>query len=51
MNELLAGLIHIVPVGDLREHITTEPCWCDPSPYANDRGELRLVHNALDGRD
>lgn len=38
--------IHVVPVKDLKEHITAAHCWCQP--------EIKdgvIVHNSLDGRE
>ena len=50
--------IHVTPINDLREHIESLDCWCEPHsewidedtglPYA--AGPL-VVHNALDGRE
>lgn len=50
--------IHVTPINDLRDHIDSIDCWCDPGqewideetglPYAD--GPL-VVHNALDGRE
>jgi hypothetical protein len=43
-----AELIHVFPVGDLREHSTDadKPCWCRP---VEDDGVV--VHNSMDGRE
>ena len=40
------GLVHVVPVGDLREHFLTVACWCQPT---EDRGVV--VHHSLDRRE
>jgi hypothetical protein len=41
--------IHVMPVGDLREHDDTAECWCRPS---RDEEEPRVViHNSMDGRE
>lgn len=39
---------HVVPLMDLREHITDsdKPCWCHPR---EDEGVI--VHNSMDGRE
>jgi hypothetical protein len=38
--------LHVIPMGDLREHEATAACWCVP---VEDDGVV--VHNALDGRE
>ena len=40
---------HVVPLNDLREHITDidVPCWC--SPTVNEDGII--IHNSMDGRE
>lgn len=40
---------HVVPIGDLKEHETTESCWCNPVP--DDEEPNVIVHNALDDRE
>ena len=41
--------LHIYPVNDLREHITSEceNCWCNPTvdEYGN------VIHNSMDERE
>jgi hypothetical protein len=42
--------IHVHPVKDLREHVFTGRCWCNPT--VERQGNARLItHNAEDGRD
>lgn len=43
--------VHVVPLGDLREHLIGEPCWCHPE--RGDYGDLddAVVHKALDNRE
>jgi len=45
--------IHVVPVGDLREHVAESgagtSCWCKPT--RNEECERVVVHNSLDGRE
>jgi len=39
--------IHVLPVNDLRDHVESETCWCNPQT-----DELGVVvHNALDQRE
>ena len=40
------GQLHVVPVNDLRDHVTSVDCWCCP---IDDDGII--VHNSLDGRE
>jgi len=46
-RETLIKKMHVVPVNDLREHITDEKCWCNPN--VND--DLVVVHNSMDQRE
>jgi hypothetical protein len=39
--------IHVVPIGDLREHEDTAACWCHPT--LDDDGVC--IHNSLDRRE
>lgn len=41
-------MTHVVPVGDLREHITDRECWCNPSV---DDDDLIVIHNSMDERE
>jgi hypothetical protein len=47
-RETEQGYRHVLPVGDLREHLPWR-CWCNPTPDADD--ELVIVHHALDKRE
>lgn len=38
--------IHVVPIGDLREHDTYFHCWCDP-----EYKDGVWIHNSMDGRE
>jgi len=44
--------IHIVPNGDLKEHIVHVSCWCKPveEKTANPDAPM-FIHNAADGRE
>ncbi len=43
----MSGDLHVVPVGDLREHEALGTCWCKPR-----ESELGLwVHNSMDRRE
>jgi hypothetical protein len=37
----------IVPMNDIREHVTGMRCWCNPEVDET----MMTIHNALDGRD
>lgn len=39
-------LIHVVPLGDLREHVSSLDCWCKPR---DDDGVV--IHNSMDQRE
>jgi len=41
--------IHVVPLGDLREHESSKDCWC--SPTQDDEWSEVWVHNSMDGRE
>lgn len=41
--------VHVMPVGDGREHMSSSACWCAPVPDAED--PLVIVHNSADGRE
>ncbi len=46
---LILGMInrpHVMPLGDLREHIVDDLCWCGPT---DDDGVM--VHHSLDLRE
>lgn len=39
--------VHFVPMGDIREHVSSIHCWCRPQEVGEDYWE----HNALDQRE
>ena len=41
---------HVLPLDDLREHITDANCWCDPTQDI-DGDESLYVHHSADGRE
>lgn len=47
--------LHVVPVGDLVDHVLTGDCPCGPSdkPVERDDGSVGwlAVHHSLDGRE
>ena len=45
-------VIHVIPLGDLREHIAAQSCWCGPE--LDDDHDLAgniWIHHSLDGRE
>ncbi len=47
--------VHVLPVDDLREHVETAQCWCNPKcskveTFAGGWGYV-IVHNSADGRE
>ena len=54
MNKLddaggLREAVHVVPFGDLREHIASLNCWC--KPIEDDEWPGVWVHNSMDRRE
>lgn len=45
MNEA----VHVIPNGDLREHLCSETCWCRPTE--DDEVHGVFIHQAMDGRE
>ena len=43
-------LTHVVPVGDLKDHITddSQECWCNPE---YDDIDCIVIHNSMDERE
>jgi hypothetical protein len=37
---------HVIPIGDIREHVSRSDCWCEPT---FDDGVM--VHHAMDRRE
>lgn len=41
--------VHVLPIGDLREHSQSYACWCRPT---RDEDEPRvIIHNSMDRRE
>lgn len=40
--------INVMPINDLKEHIESKKCWCNPTIQEN--GHL-IIHNSLDRRE
>lgn len=44
--------VHVVPVNDLREHLTgATMCWCKPKIQQHEGYDPVVVHNSEDGRE
>lgn len=43
--------INVLPVNDLKPHIESPACKCQPSVEAVENGGRVIVHNAWDGRE
>jgi hypothetical protein len=41
--------VHVVPVDDLRDHVCTAQCWCQPTQ--DEEEPLLYVHHAMDQRE
>jgi len=44
------GSLHIVPINDIKDHMYSLTCDCNPTVTIADKGFL-VVHNAWDGRE
>lgn len=42
---------HIIPKNDLKEHLSSNTCWCNPTPDETEGCENIWIHNSLDGRE
>lgn len=42
---------HIIPGGDLRDHVTSDDCWCSPQLTDHPMAGLSCQHKALDDRE
>lgn len=45
--------IHVVPLGDFREHTVNEPCWCNPTLDTGEEWghDIVFVHHSMDKRE
>jgi hypothetical protein len=42
--------LHVVPIGDLKEHECSADCWCAPAVEVE--GDVMIyIHQSLDGRE
>src|SRR5690606_36083857 len=44
-------MINILPVNDLKEHIESSICECNPRVEFDENGEMIIIHNSYDGRE
>lgn len=42
--------IHVIPVGDTREHVAQKDCWCEPFVEIHQNGDL-VTHRSADCRE
>lgn len=47
----MSETIHIEPLRDLKPHIMSEACKCEPRVEVLENGNRLVVHNAYDGRE
>jgi len=40
---------HVIPTGDIKEHVATPACWCEPTP--DEEVPTVFLHHSLDGRE
>lgn len=43
-------LIHVIPLKDLRDHVESTLCPCEPDLLI-EAGEMIFIHNSFDGRE
>lgn len=43
--------MHVIPRGDLREHVSREDCWCHPEHDEESGIVPLLIHHSADGRE
>jgi hypothetical protein len=46
----IEGAVHVVPVGDTKEHILEPRCSCNTRSEITTNGGLIIIHDAFDGR-
>lgn len=44
------GIIHVLPIDDLREHAWHDECWCRPR-WDEEEPTALLIHNSMDRRE
>lgn len=42
--------LHVMPINDLKEHISSPECWCNPTVDDEYVGTL-FIHHSADGRE
>lgn len=45
------GLVHVLPVNDVLEHLELRQCWCRPNVVTFPDRAVIVVHHAADGRE
>jgi len=49
------SVLHVVPIGDLVEHVSEDDCLCEPAvkPIKVEDGSINwlMIHHSLDGRE
>lgn len=41
--------VHVMPIGDYREHESSRKCWCSPTP--DDEDPRIWIHHSMDRRE
>lgn len=42
---------HVIPLDDIKEHIESIDCHCDPASEKQDNGIIVVIHHSYDGRE
>lgn len=51
----MTATLHVLPIGDLVEHVSDDECCCGPKakPIKDESGSMSwiMIHHSLDGRE
>ena len=48
----MTGDVHVLPVNDLRDHVESRECWCQPATTReDDEDDVVVIHHSADGRE
>lgn len=42
---------HVIPIGDIKAHVTSINCKCSPASEVQDNGITVIIHHSYDGRE
>lgn len=44
------GAVHVLPVADIREHVESDDCWCEPR-IEGETWPFLVIHHSADRRE